>query len=212
MSSEARYGQPPVDMGLFDIETGEMMFYLYLPVKMPNFADAYPERLKPFWSIYTAVSTSDYVKPWHIYIYMTVKTLWVEPGSPGNRPGWHIDGYGSNGDLNFIWSDMNPTEFAVQPFHDIPDDDFESMAEITRQVDPSKIVTYPDKHLLMLDESVVHRVAETVTAGVRTFVKVSVSEHRYNLKGNSHNYLIPYSWEMHDRSDVRNLDNKDFVK
>jgi hypothetical protein len=65
------------------------------------------------------------------------------------------------------------------------------------------IVTYPDKHLLRLDESVIHRVAENFTSGMRTFVKVSVSEHRYDLEGNSVNHTFP-SWTYAPRGVERN--------
>jgi len=107
---------------------------------------------------------------------------------------------------------MNPTEFAIQTFADIPDDDIKSMEEMERQIEPDNIVVYPDNTLLLLDEAVVHRVNPSPTAGVRTFFKLSASHHRYNLLGNSRNYDLDYDWEMFDRFGRRNCDNKDFVK
>ena len=38
----------------------------------------------------------------------------------------------------------------------------------------------------------------------RTFIKVSFSDQKYNLKGNTHNYLFDYEWDMIDRSVSRN--------
>jgi len=217
------YGRAPKDLGVIDLDPQEMMCYLYLPIKMADsYAVRVPRRLgylnnyvdgllnKVLWDAsdhFNSELLDEY------YIYLTAKTLYVEGNFSGNRPGWHADGYGSDGDLNYIWANMNPTEFAIQDFVDIPDDDAGSMAEMERQVDPTKIVTYPDCTLLRLDESVIHRVSPNIQAGMRTFIKISVSKHRYNLKGNSHNYLFDYNWDMADRQAQRNMDNnKDFAK
>ncbi len=210
------YGKAPKVIGFVHLNPVEMMFYLYLPIKMSGSDDVrIPERLqylKPV--IDSVVQDSREALPDFSdhYIFLTAKTLYVEPGASGNRPGWHADGYGSNGDLSYLWHNMNPTEFAEQTFHDVPDDDIESMLEMERQIDYDAIRTYADCTLLRLDESVVHRVNPEVTKGIRTFIKVSVSRHRYNLAGNSHNYLFDYDWPLTNRGDIRNVDNKDFVK
>lgn len=219
---QVNYGNPPVDMGYFPIEPQEMLVYLYLPVKMSaseclkNQGVRIPERLRFAQDIVMA-AILDAEKTLNMnehYVYLTAKTLWVEGCFSGNRPGWHADGYGSHGDLNYIWHNMNPTEFAVQPFENIPEDDFESMVAMENQIQHDKIVTYPNEHLLRLDESVVHRVNPKIDAGMRTFIKVSISRNRFNLKMNSHNYLFDYKWTMYDRDNVRNLDsnNKDYVQ
>jgi hypothetical protein len=213
------YGAAPVNLGMIDLKPIEHMLYLYLPVCMPgpNIGNRWqvPERLAFTRPLLSAVwvdcckSLPDFIDH---YVYLTVKTMWVTPSCPGNRPGWHADGFGSGGDLNFIWHDMNPTEFAVQKFREVSDDDFQCLQDLSYQVDPDCIVVYPNRTLLRLDERVVHRVSPNPKEGLRTFIKVSVSKHKYNLKGNSHNYLIDYDWEMHDRVQVRNMDNKDFRK
>lgn len=223
--STVPYGNPPKVLRSFDLKPSEHMIYLYLPIQMkgawPFDYCGYPflpQNLSFIIPLLEAIRKDQEYELDDKYIYVTAKTQWVEPGAPGNRPGWHADGYGSGGDLNYIWYDMNPTEFAVMPFKMIPDDDFKSMAEMERQINSIErwgedtcIRTYPNKTLLRLDESVVHRVNPVPEAGLRTFIKVSVSRHKYNLKGNSHNYLFHYDWEMHDRKDVRNTDNKDFI-
>lgn len=215
--SKIPYGNPPTIIGKIPLEPSEHMIFLYLPIKMAgNTLFRYPERLRYLNDLLGKVHINagyllgtEYADH---YVYLTAKTMWVEPGAAGNRPGWHADGYGSNGDLNYIWHDMNPTQFAVQQFTDIPDDDVQSMVEMERQVDLERLTEYPDRTLLRLDETVVHRVNPTVTPGLRTFIKLSVSKHQYNLKGNSHNHLFDYDWDLVDRAAVRNVDNKDFVK
>lgn len=220
--SDVPYGNGPVDLGRIDLDPQEMLVYLYLPIKMAqpveglnNHGIRIPARLHFLRSIVDAVihDASQSLNLDEHYIYLTAKTLWVEGSFSGNRPGWHADGYGSGGDLNYIWANMNPTQFAEQKFIDIPDDDFQSMIAMENQIVDAKIATYPDCHLLRLDESVVHRVNPHIKPGMRTFIKISVSRHRFNLKMNSHNYDFDYSWAMFDRGDVRNLDsnNKDHV-
>lgn len=216
-----QYGAAPTDLGHFDLDIREHLLYLYLPIKLPGDFFWYPNLPKRLHFAFDVIDAAvqdfkDSMKFEHrwrddIYVYLTAKTMWVEPGCPGNRPGWHADGYGSDGDLNYIWYDMNPTEFAVQSFRDIPTDDLKCLAALEDQVSPEHVVRYDTRRLLRLDERVVHRVNPNPRAGLRTFVKVSVSRHKYNLKGNSHNYLIDYDWEMHDRIERRNVDNKDFV-
>lgn len=202
------YGNAPENLGYIDLDPLEMMFYMYLPVKMSNIHEyKIPKNLEYLQKIFDKISDSiDNSK----YVYVTAKTMYVDSNFCGNRPGWHADGYGSNGDINYIWYDMNPTEFAIQDFHDIPDDDFQSMIEMEKQIDLNNITTYPCKNLLRLDESIVHRVNPVVQSGIRTFIKISVSSHKYNLRGNSHNYMFDYTWDMVHRTEHRNVDNKDF--
>ncbi len=210
------YGQEPRDLGSYTLEPTEMMFYLYLPIIMPGDAGIHiPDRLR-FLDRLTIAVIQDIRE--HLgepawkkhYVYITAKTMWVEPGNPGNRPGWHADGFGSDGDLNYIWHDMNPTEFCVQDFENVPTDDAGMLEAIESAVDMRNIRIYPNGHLLRLDESVIHRVSPVINPGVRTFIKYSVSKHKYNLVGNSHNHLILYDWIMYKRAEDRNCDNKDF--
>lgn len=40
---------------------------------------------------------------------------------------------------------------------------------------------------------------------MRAFLKVSFSKDKYDLLGNSHNYLMDYNWEMKARKEDRNI-------
>ena len=212
------YGAEPKFLGMFDdIEPEEMMAYLYLPISLAGSTDiVVTQRLGLYEPLIGQVIQDDPEAARDKIIYLTAKTLHVTKENPGNRPGWHVDGWGSDGDVNYIWCDRGPTEFAVGTFGPIPDDDASSMLEMERQIYQRRgheiaIAEYPVKGLLRLDESVVHRVSPSIPSGMRTFVKISVSEHRYNLIGNSRNWDLDYDWEMHDRAELRNTDNSDFV-
>lgn len=206
------YGNPPVDLGLVDLSPTEMMLWLYCPIKVPGGQLRFPASLWQFAQIVGAAH-SDHMGDeqdahrWQSsYVYLTAKTLFVTADNPGNRPAWHSDGFMTD-DLNYIWYDGNPTLF-WEPLHLIPftQDDRSSLWEMRDAAEPdiARHVTYPNKHLLKLDETVIHRVADVLRPGVRTFVKVSVSRDRYNLVGNSINHDLDLRWDYVGRSDERN--------
>lgn len=198
-----KYGDTPLALSVIAIEAPEMMFVQYLPIIMPNCKLALPESLLCFFPLVKIAM--NYVNK-DDYLYITAKHLYVSSGCSGNREGWHSDGFGTS-DINLIWSDSSPTEFCVQPFTLSRDCDV-SMQEMSEQVKLENIQTYPNNTLLRLDCSVIHRVAPIQTSGMRTFVKLSISQDKYNLKGNAHNYLLDYNWKLLDRNVKRNHTTK----
>lgn len=184
------YGNLPTNLGPIDLSPSEMMYWMYCPIKLPGTTKAtIPENLKQFGEIILAVQ-QDLGERWErSYIYITAKTLWVSGDYVGNRPGWHSDGFGSD-DLNYIWADRAPTEF-VQGSWTFTDDHVVSLTEMEHTAQGLPIVTYSDKVLLKLDPSVIHRSPVNFEAGMRTFVKISVSDNQYNLQGNSINHELP---------------------
>ncbi|ARQ95308.1 hypothetical protein [Bradyrhizobium phage BDU-MI-1] len=204
------YGTAPVDLGLVDLSPVEMMFWQYLPIKLPGtYGESMPANLEQFQPIVDEVfrdlqRIAGNISLWmDNYVYLTAKTLYVTPENPGNRPGWHSDGFMTS-DLNYIWSDRNGTEFWLPPalVHFTQDHDT-SLREMESIVNVDHIATYPDKHLLRLDEAVIHRVAPVIKPGFRSFVKISVSSERYNLAGNSVNHAFD-RWNYVPRREERN--------
>lgn len=200
------YGAPPVDLGLIDISPREMMFWLYCPVKLPGeFTVKLPANLKQFISFFPKVYENAGKQRWKdSYVYITAKTLFVTADNPGNRPGWHSDGFMTD-DLNYIWSDSNGTLF-WEPDRRVSfvQDHVASLDEMEAAARVGPHATYPDKHLLVLDQSVIHRVADVKTPRVRTFIKVSVSRERYDLAGNSINHDLAPDWQYAERKAERN--------
>lgn len=198
------YGEKPRDLGLYPVDTDEVEVhaYLYMPIKMADSRSVrYPRNMAWAFDMIFDVAHGQFVSDDH-YVYLTSKKVFVQPGYSGNRPGWHGDGFGTD-DLNFIWYDRDPTRICVQPFH-LADDHVESMRQMTEQVDERNVVYYPNQHLLLLDQNVIHTAPVIAAPGFRTFLKLSVSRHKYNLAGNSHNHEFNYDWEMHDRDAQRN--------
>lgn len=218
------YGASPLALGRILLEWGEYMHYLYLPVKMPGTREMrLPRRLGFISPVIDAVlpceeaalhdrgeTLDDY------YIYVTVRRGYAAPGNPLNRPGWHADGFGTD-DTNYILSDRWPTRFATGLFGCIAEDHVNSAEQFdaiaaahdSRLGEPltDEVLVFdgdPDV-LYRLTPSVVHSVPIIpAPGGDRGFLKVSFSRDRYNLRGNSHNYLFDYDWYMYDRSAVRN--------
>lgn len=204
-------GQAPVDLGMVDLSPTEMMFWLYCPIKRQGSAEiVIPPNLRHVRPILDAVfhdvRRMDGFDWLGQYVYVTAKTLFVTADNPGNRPGWHSDGFMTD-DLNYVWSDCNGTLF-WEPLHlvSFTQDDRSSLWEMRDAAEPdfARHITYPDKHLLRLDQTVIHRVADVDTPRVRTFVKVSISRDRYNLVGNSINHDLDLGWEYFSRADERN--------
>lgn len=206
-------GLLPKDLGLVDLAPSEMMFWMYLPISVPGSHSFHlPDNLKQFGEIVSLVKHNDPSGFFLRYAYLTVKTLWVEGSYIGNRPGWHIDGYGTE-DVNYIWADRAPTEFIGSEsgcLWNLSDDCDESMREMENigRRGPGYGIpykTYPDRHLLRLDNTVIHRSPVSFEPGMRSFVKVSLSHERYDLKGNSINHLLPEThWPLHERRAERN--------
>lgn len=210
-----KYGEAPVVIDIVQINEPQFMTYLYLPIKLKHDKIKLPDRLQNFWPLIRR-SLLDFAANegdnFNVNVYITVKSGFVSQGNSGNREGWHVDGFGSHGDINYIWSDLNPTQFAIQQFAEISENDKLSMKQMADQICGVNIKTYPNNSLLKLHEGVVHRVNPNVKSGFRSFVKISFSEHIFNNEGNSHNYLIDYNWKMIPRSVERNIDSKVITK
>lgn len=202
MTTDTIYGRLPTDLGLIDLDPTEMMFWMYLPLKMSANERFYiPDTLEQFRPIIMRVYVDDPDRFVRSFVYLTAKTLWVAGDYIGNRPGWHSDGFGTT-DVNYIWSDRAPTEFFEDRFV-LPPDCTNSMAIMAERAAQATLLTYPDKHLLKLTPEVIHRSPVGFEAGMRTFVKVSVSDDQYNLQGNSINHKLP-PWPQVPRQAERN--------
>ncbi len=198
------YGELPECLGGFEIDLhdAEMCFVQYLPIRIPlqKSSVVIPDNLKCYgWLVQNAVY-SEYIRGSdHQYIYLTVKRVY----GTGNREGWHCDGFGTD-DINYIWYDSHPTVFFDGEMS-LPYDHAKSMAFMESNIgDPDDLIMYPCKHLIRMTQSSIHRVNPEVFTGLRTFVKISFSDSKYNLKGNAHNYSLNYDWEMVERKIERN--------
>lgn len=204
------YGKAPEDLGEVNLHLPEVMYYLYLPLKLAGqpVINHFPDNLKGIkgiadilLKIYYDIGREAWVDN---NIYITIKKMFVSPSVTANRPGWHADGFGTD-DLNYVWYDCLPTEFSVGSNFKITEGDhIKSLEEFESQAHKNPLMIYPNTHLLKLDPYVVHRVAMAKEQMMRTFIKVSVSKDEYNLKDNSINHGMNYKWERYDRDMVRN--------
>lgn len=197
------YGEAPKVLGHEDIEFPEFMFYLYLPIKLAGEAyrcDNLPRNLSFMSPLLSKIEVED-----DDYVYVTAKNMWFEKGQTYNRDGWHSDGFMTD-DKNYIWCDTESTEFMLGEFdltqeHETSLEELENRACVGECDWPAPMAT---KTLLQLDQYVIHRPPPVKESGMRGFVKISVSKNKYDLKGNSHNHMLDYDWEMCDRKATRN--------
>lgn len=220
------YGMAPTPIAEFDLpDWQEFMHYLYLPVRIPRSdrggrgrADfGIPDRLSFLWGSIGSVLGDARAHLQDPYIYVTARRGFATPGNPLNRPGWHCDDFGGT-DLNYIWCDEFPTRVlrADPGSIDMPADDMESMKVMD---DLAEMVTWPNtddiwiepvrtRTMYRLTPHVIHDTPIIpAPGGMRSFFKISVSNHRYDLIGNSHNYLLDYDWPMVSRDVLRNQPN-----
>lgn len=198
------YGLPPVDLGMINLSPKEMLFWLYCPIKPPLGKVVIPPNLMQFRPLVDVVWRDDDCEWDESYVYITAKTLWVTHENPGNRRGWHSDGFMTD-DQNYIWSDTKGTLFwePSAPTQFVQDH-VKSLDEMETAAERGPFKVYPDKHILRLDQSVIHRVADFEAPGMRTFVKISVSRNEYRLAGNSINHGLDLNWSYAERETVRN--------
>ncbi|MER8640969.1 hypothetical protein [Mesorhizobium sp. M1252] len=204
------YGQAPRDCGLVDLQPTEMMFWQDLFIKpAKQFEPVLPANLQQFGPLIAAVMRAEGIDRWIDHnVFMCAKTLWVSAAESMNRRGWHTDGFMSS-DINYVWSDCYGTEiWLADELVSLTQDHAASIDEMTfLAADPfyGSIVTYPDRHLIRLDETVVHRVAEYPVARMRSFVKVSLSKGYFNRVGNSINHQLPLPVAYEARTAERNV-------
>ena len=209
------YNEPPVSLGICEVATDdlEMMCYLYYPILVPgqnpHEFDQYLEpRQYPFsglihrafdWEQDSGIGLANK------YAFLTIKHLFVSPGNCANRPGWHADGFGGT-DINYTWCNRYPTLFSHSHFQNITNDHIASMSEFDAQAKPEDDYSLPEKTLTRITPRVVHHIPKHIELGMRTFFKVSISDHPYNLKGNSKNPLLSdkTQWKEFWREHVRN--------
>lgn len=200
------YGTAPLDLGKIDISPAEMMFWLYCPIKMPGSTEiVMPSNLQQFFPIVEACMEECDSATWRErYVYLTAKTLWVTHENPGQRRGWHCDGFMTD-DLNYIWYDSEPTVFCVPEVRmSFTQEHKAALEEMDEAANWGPNITYPLKHLLRLDQTVLHRVGDFGAPGMRSFVKLSVSRHPFNLVGNSVNHALAPDWSYAHRLAERN--------
>jgi len=203
------YGTRPKNLGVFDVDCKEMVFYQYLPIKLiGQTKPVTEERLDCFEQIISDCCRdfiSDYGLDKYVnsYVYLTAKRLYQPGGYSFNRKGYHSDGFMTD-DINYFWSDKLPTIFNFGKFN-ISMDDKLSIHEMETQAKPENEHQFEEGSLVRLDQFVIHKVADDVTEGMRTFIKISFSQDKYDLIGNAKNHLLDYDWEMRERQVERNI-------
>lgn len=196
------YGKLPIYCDSYMFDLPEVMYYLYLPVRMHGSRLLTPGNLDCCREMIAAAEA--HAGREFAYTYLSARKGYATPDNPLNRPGWHCDGFGTD-DLNYVWWVGPSTRFAHQSFSGIVSDHNRSLTQFTEQVSENSIVTYPERGLYQLDPTVVHATPIIEPPGcMRQYVKVSLSDSRYNLENNSHNYAFDYSWPLHSRDALRN--------
>ena len=146
-----KYGTKPEVIGTFEIECKEMMFCMYLPIKMiDSLWIMVPESMSAFKPLIEAVLEHEMKHIESKYIYLTAKHIYATPDNVGNRAGYHSDGFLTD-DINYIWSDKFPTIFNIGEFN-LTLDDFLSMSEMESQAKKENEVVFYNNQVIRLNQ------------------------------------------------------------
>lgn len=203
-----RYGDLPMNLGTMEIEVKELMYYQYMLIKPKNGQVAMEPRLRPFYNLIWKIRMH-FIKNFgaeehkESNIYLTVKVMYVTPSNNINREGYHSDGFKTK-DINYIWSDKNPTIFNTSEYN-ISQDELKSMQEMQEQSLIENEITYPANSILCLNQYNIHKCAPITEPMVRAFVKVSFTKDEYDLEYNTHNHLLDYEYGERKRGENRNV-------
>lgn len=207
-----RYGELPTFLGSAQVDCKEMLFYQYLPIKLVGNHEILREKRLECFDELIGASCCDYIGEFGLdnymqsYVYLTAKHMYQMPGCSYNREGWHSDGFMTD-DINYLWSNNNGCTFNDGQFN-LTQDHYLSMIEMEQQADHRYNGRVGDNELVRLDQFNIHKVSEILDPCIRTFFKLSISKDKYNLIGNSKNYLLNYDWEMKPRQVDRNHPSK----
>ena len=203
------YGKAPRVVDVFHNTGNEMMFYQGHPIKLVGqSAVKLEERLINSFEKIISTVCCDFIGEFGLdkfvssYVYVCAKRLYQTKEKSFNREGWHTDGFMTE-DITYLWSDASPTLFNSSDFS-LTQDDVVSLQEMQEQADPKKSYKYRYGTLLQLDQYSVHRCEPTHDC-IRSFLKITFSKDKFDRKGNTHNYLLDYNWEMKPRSQHRNI-------
>ena len=195
----------------YDVSDLEFCNIVYMCIKQAGHSEyQIPDNLislveKVISDVYS-LSPNLYDDDWTKYCYLTIKKMYIQPNSLGNREGWHIDGFKSDQE-NFIWSDCDatPTEVSLGNF-DLTDDHCVSLTEMMVQSYDNFNLQLESNRLYMMDRECVHRptVNNTNKVVLRTFIKITYSKELFNCLGNAWNYKLPHIKPSKERFDCRN--------
>lgn len=85
------------------------------------------------------------------------------------------------------------------------------MSEMESQAKKENEVVFYNNQVIRLNQYNIHKVGEITENSLRTFAKLSFSKDKYDLEGNSHNYLIDYKWDLKKRKEARNIPQSNLV-
>lgn len=144
------------------------------------------------------------------YIYLTIRTTekdcWYS-----NSQNWHIDGFqGSSNNVHipeqdFIWSNVNPTEFLLQPFYvDGLDPSKNDINEYFND-NANEAMSYKgvENGVYVITPYNVHRVSNNEFNEKRVFIRLNFSPIAIDDDTNTQNPMLPLKYS--NRKDVRNF-------
>ncbi len=181
---------------------------LDMPIKFPG--EDYRLPLETIQFIATIQSIIDYEHSINTnvddyYVYLTVDQGFIKDGEIQRRQGCHVDGFQGARvtkklpiNRSYVVSDEVPTAFYIQPFHvEQLDDRYHNFfLAFDNQAQPDKVWHPRPYDIVLMDAFTVHKAEVTPRPIYRTFLRLSYTMRIFDRKGNTHNPLFNYEWNM----------------
>lgn len=211
------YACPPVDIGLFRVDTEDLLGLRVLrcPIKPSGtMSISLPAELLTLAPLVRYLAELEaHVNPRYgdFWCHISVERTNVSAGSSQRVPGWHVDGFQGirvaphQIEHSYLWADHQHTEFCVQPFYvsHLDPGRHNVFNEFARQAREENALGGLDGHIYLIDPYVVHRSPVLKRETVRTFVRVTFTETELEDPVNTVNLSLPGSQDYARRIDVR---------
>ncbi|HMO02466.1 MAG TPA: hypothetical protein PKD37_04415 [Oligoflexia bacterium] len=189
-----------------------------MPIKMPGTDFRIPLELEQFLpAIEMCANFEGAVDPQMMeksFAYLGIDQSYVEVGKRQRSAEKHTDGIQGPRiqpkieiEHTYLCVDRDPPKVYVQEFFlgNAKADTHFLTPYFEKQADESKALQLRPYVISLLDAYTVHGSVVAEESGIRTLMKLSFSTRLFDRKGNSHNLLFDYNWEMHPRPIPTNL-------
>jgi len=211
------YAAPPVDVGKLTLDTTSLegLRVLRCPIKAAGSKELIvPLELQPLEPLIRYLMELElHINPKFadFWCHVSFERTQVQADGTQRVPGWHVDGFQGvrvprhQIEHSYLWADVAPTEFCVQPFfishldagrHNIFD-------ELTCQAREANAYAGLPGHVYLIDPYVVHRSPVMQQAGWRSFFRMTFTETELEDTNNTRNLALALAQDYASRIDVR---------
>lgn len=200
--------------------TQDNLRILDMPVKFPG-SNEYrlPKEVLPFLDIIKTIAKFEHNvcdnelgSALEYFAYLTIDQGYISKGVTQRREGCHVDGFQgarietkTKVNRSYTVSNVEPTEFFIQPFqtNHLDDKVHNFFLDFDEQANEEFLWRPEPNQIVLMDAYTVHRAPVMKENAKRVFLRLSYDVKEFDRKGNTHNPMFDYHWNMVAR-DIQN--------